>query len=80
MKLGPRRNYHKGRAASRAFSVISNLRMDPFQALEGGRVRAAADGQRGPGGGGGAGPPPGAQEAEDDLSQEDQCARRQGRH
>ena len=67
-------------AATMAFSVITNLRLDIFEALEGGRVRAAADGQRGPGGGGGAGPPPGAQEAEDDLSQEDQCARRQGRH
>ena len=54
--------------------------MDLFEALEGGRGRAAADGQRGPGGGGSAGPSPGAQEAEDDLSQEDQCARRQGRH
>ena len=30
MKLGPRRNYHKGRA----LSVITNLRMELFQALD----------------------------------------------
>ena len=33
MKLGPRRNYHEGRAAIGAFSVITNLRMELFEAL-----------------------------------------------
>ena len=41
MKLGPRHNHHKGRAAirhyanqpARPFSVITNLRMELFEAL-----------------------------------------------
>ena len=33
VKLGPRRKYHKGRALVGAFSVITNLRMELFQAL-----------------------------------------------